>query len=179
MIYIIYLYILSPEAPPWFARLPWAAACRNKAVEELEPLRRPRLTQLRARVTIHALSCTCISWTYAHIKRKEGLHTRFQKKKNMILSPHFVLHAPRAFAYGVPKRLSHMDIRIYKEKGEKYCIHKFQKKNMIISPHFVLHAPWAFAYGVPKRLSHMDIRILVYKEKGETYCIHKFQNKTW
>ena len=74
------------------------------------------------------------------------LHTHFYKT-NMIISPHFVLHAPRAFAYGVPKRPSHMYIRICREKGDKILYAQFYRKNIIYLSHFVLHAPRTFAYG--------------------------------
>ena len=85
--------------------------------------------------------------------------------KYMIIPPHFVLHAPRAFAYGVPKRLRHMYRPVCIEKGQKILHSRISRKYMIIPSHFVLHAPRTFAYGVPKELRHMWRPIR--REKGE------------
>jgi len=55
-----------------------------------------------------------------------------------------------------PKRLSHMNVRIYNDSRE-ISAHIILKTKNNDFPHFEIVPPRAFAYAVPKILSHIHI----------------------
>ena len=94
-------------------------------------------------------------------------------KMSIQIPPHFEIVPPRAFAYAVPNRLSHMNICIWSERGERYLNTQVSSKNIKILPSLKSslqeHLP---------RQCQIDSAIWIYlyilSERGERYLHTQF-----